>query len=129
MTIFIDFLAFVVAIFLAVIVMGTDEINAWQEQKRLRQLPVKKMKVRCIGKTTCYDDFMMGKSRIQFKIKNELYECKVPIDLYNVLKEGKKFNAEFYIDHYYDSSFIKYVLKAINDIEIPSSDCEIFIEN
>ena len=127
MTIFIDFLIFIVGVFLTAIVMSTDKISAWQEQKRLRKLPIKKMKLRCICKTTCYDDFVMGKSRIQFKIKNELYECKVPMNLYDELKKGKNFDAEFYVDHYYGSNFIKYVLKSINDIEIPSSDCKIFI--
>ena len=127
MTIFMDFLMFIVAVFLMTIVMSVDKINAWQEKKRIKKLPIKKMKLRCICKTTCYDDFVMGKSRIQFKIKNDLYECKVPMNLYDELKKGKNFDAEFYVDHYYGSNFIKYVLKSINDIEIPSSDCKIFI--
>lgn len=127
MTIFMDFLMFIVAVFLMIIVMSVDKINAWQEKKRIQKLPVKKMELRCICKMSCYDDFVMGKSRIQFKIKNELYECKVPMDLYDKLKKGKKFDAEFYVDNYYGSNFIKYVLKSINDIEIPSSDCKIFI--
>ena len=127
MNIFMAFLMFIVGIFLTAIVMSTDEINAWEEQKRLRKLPIKKMELRCICKTSRYDDFVMGKSRIQFKIKNELYNCKVPVELYDELKKGKKFNAEFYVDHYYGSNFIKYVLKSINDIEIPSIDCKIFI--
>ena len=129
MSMFIVFLTFIVGVFLTVILMGADEIIAWQEQKRLRKLPIKKMKLRCICKTTCYNDFVMGKSRIYFKFKNELYECKVPMDLYDKLKKDKKFDAEFYIDHYYSSGFIKYVLKSINDIEIPSSDCKIYIED
>mgnify|MGYP004509612805 CR=1 FL=1 len=129
MTIFMDFLMFIVAVFLMTIVMSVDKINAWQEKKRIKKLPIKKMKLRCICKTTCYDDFVMGKSRIEFKIKNELYECKVPIELYDKLKKGKNFDAEFYVDHYYGSNFIKYVLKSINDIEIPSSDCKIYIED
>ena len=129
MPIFIDFLTFIVGIFLAVIVMSADEIKTRQKQKRLKKLPVEKMKVRCICKTTCYNDFVMGKSRIYFKFKNELYECKVPMDLYDKLKKSKKFDVEFYIDHYYGSNFIKYVLKSINDIEISSSDCKIYIED
>lgn len=127
MSMFIDFLVFIMGIFLTAIVMSTDKISAWQKQKRLRKLPIKKMKLRCICKTTCYNDFVMGKSRIYFKLKNELYECKVPMDLYDKLKKDKKFDAEFYVDNYYGSNFIKYVLKSINDIEIPSSDCKIFI--
>lgn len=90
MPIFIDFLTFIVGIFLAVIVMSADEIKTRQKQKRLKKLPVEKMKVRCICKTTCYNDFVMGKSRIYFKFKNELYECKVPMDLYDKLKKKQE---------------------------------------
>ena len=54
MTIFMDFLMFIVAVFLMTIVMSVDKINAWQEKKRIKKLPIKKMKLRCICKTTCY---------------------------------------------------------------------------
>ena len=117
-------------IIFAVLMTLTFLKETHQEQERLKQRPIKKMKLKCIRKAIYDDDFKTDKGRIYFKIDDYSYECKVPDYLYDEIEKGKKFCADFYVErHPYfvgeeDCSWNEYDMKSINGVEIPSKCCK-----
>ena len=104
--------------------------EAKQEQERLKQRPIKKMKLKCTRKAVYNEDYKTDKGRIYFKIDDDSYECKVPECIYDEIKKGKKFDAEFYVDHHpyfvgeEDRSWNEYDMKSINGVKVPSKWCK-----
>lgn len=119
-------ISMILAIYLCIIQPFKE---AKQEQERLKSRPVKRMKLKCTRKAIYDDDFKTDKGRIYFKIDDDSYECKVPDYLYDKIEKGKKFCADFYVDHHpyfvgeEDRSWNEYDMKSINGVKVPSKWC------
>ena len=104
--------------------------EAKQEKERLKQRPIKKMELKCTRKAIYDNDFKTDKGRIYFKIGEDSYECKVPDYLYDEIEKGKKFCADFYVEHHpyfvdgTDRSWNEYDMKSINGVKVPSKWCK-----